>query len=510
MLTSLQYYKLSHGIFVVENIRPSTWIRYALSHVRRYIPLILFFLVLITPFILRMAVGGSSKAVVSSAAGESVIIVTPHVEGIRREFADAFDHWHREKYGSSASVDYRSYGGTTDIVRYLDNVRDSGTFQKLGTYGMDLVWGGGDIFFETKLKKNGHLEGLTLPEAVMSSAFSEKNVGGLPLYDTGSPPQWFGTALSSFGIGFNRDVVSYLGVTDPKTWRDLADARWRGWIVMADPTRSSSAVAVYMTVVERAMQDATDAGGTNDDGWANGMGLLRQIAANARLFTDASSALPGQVSSGDVGAAMTIDFHSIDQMLQVGEARMGFILPANATILNPDPIAMLKGAPHPEMAKRFIEFVLSDVGQKLWYRKAGEPGGPVSTTLYRLPVRADLFQDDPELRKRADPFAAGGFNTSRKRTATFSFLPDLIQCSCMDTLEDLRAARLAITKAGRADLDAKLGKFPFDQKVALEKSKQLAALKEKPAERLALLRKWSEEFREEYRELREEAERTKN
>src|SRR5207302_1002500 len=106
----------------------------------------------------------------------------------------------------------------------------------------------------------GFLEPVELPPELMTAAFPQAELGGLPLYDTGKPPQWFGTALASFGIGFNRDVVKYLGVREPRTWRDLTDPRWRGWIAMADPTRSASAVAVYMTVVERSMQDARDQG----------------------------------------------------------------------------------------------------------------------------------------------------------------------------------------------------------------------------------------------------------
>ena len=93
----------------------------------------------------------------------------------------------------------------------------------------------------------------TLPPELMKRAFAVPDLGGLPLYDRASPPQWFGTALSSFGIAYNRDVVAHLGLPEPKTWRDLADARYRSWIVMADPTLSSSAKAAYMTVVERSI-----------------------------------------------------------------------------------------------------------------------------------------------------------------------------------------------------------------------------------------------------------------
>ena len=71
----------------------------------------------------------------------------------------------------------------------------------------------------------------------MRRAFEQPTIGGLPLYDQkNDPPQWFGTALSSFGIVYNRDVLQHLELPEPRTWSDLRDPRYRGWIVLADPT----------------------------------------------------------------------------------------------------------------------------------------------------------------------------------------------------------------------------------------------------------------------------------
>ncbi|MGB7161029.1 MAG: extracellular solute-binding protein [Tepidisphaeraceae bacterium] len=477
---------------------------------RRYAFVILFFVVLVTPFVLRQAIGTPAGDRPPAPTGDALklVIVTPHVESIRREFAQAFSDWHQQRFGQPVEIDWRSYGAA-QIVKFFDASRVS--YDTFGNYGVDLVWGGGDALFEDQLKKGGHLQPVTLPPELMNAAFAVPDLGGLPLFDRGSPPQWFGTALSSFGIAYNRDVVAYLGLPEPKTWRDLADPRYRGWVVMADPTLSSSAKAAYMTVIERAMADAAQQGRSEDQGWAEGMGLLRQIAANARLFTDASSALPGQISSGDVAAGMTIDFHSLNQIDMLppradGTKRMAYVEPVNATAVNPDPIAVAKtrGEVNP-LALRFIEFVLSEAGQKLWYTPAGQPGGPRESSLYRLPIRASLYASDPVLKGKANPFtAAAGFNTSAARKRTFRILGETIEFSCMDVLEDLRQTRRIILESPRAtELDAKLGTFPFDQQEALRREKQWNSAA--PVDRLALQRKWTNEFREEYRKLRAEA-----
>jgi len=384
--------------------------------IRRYGFIVLFFVVLVTPFVLRMAMGVSSGAAGAGSSGaggaQTLVIITAHVEAIRREFADAFSQWHREHFGQDVFVDYRVYGAG-DIVKYFEAGRDT-VFKTQGTYKIDLAWGGGDYLFDQQLKKPGFLDGAAIDPAVMKAVFPKPDLNGVALYDTASkPPQWIGTAFTSFGIAYNRDVVRYLRQHDPLTWTDLRDPSYRGWIVNADPTRSSSAKQAFMTIVERAMADASAAGRSEDAGWADGMGIVRQIASNSRMFTDSSSAVPGIISSGDAAAGMAIDFYGRAQAEAVGSARMGYVEPKGATIINPDPIALVKGAEHRDLAIRFIEFVLTEQGQRLWNIRAGAPGGPKQSSIRRLPIRPDTYNDMSNFTDPVNPYlAAGGFNKS--------------------------------------------------------------------------------------------------
>ncbi len=469
---------------------------------RRYIFVILFFFVLTTPFVLKRLYGTAVQTGQSSDSLQ-LIIVTPHVEGIRREFAEAFSEWHRRRYGKPVFLDYRLIGGTSEIVKYFEASRTN-VFEKQGTYKIDLVWGGGDYLFDRQLKKPGFLESIELSPQTMKRVFPSTTFNGIPLYDT-KDGMWYGTALSSFGICYNKDVCRHLETGDPKTWRDLRDPRFRGWLVMADPTRSSSAKQAFMTVVERAMLDATEAGRSEDEGWAEGMGLIRQIASNARLFTDASSSVPGVIGSGDAAAGMTIDFHGRAQVDAVGEQRMGYVEPRGATAINPDPIAVVRGAEHRDLAIKFIEFVLSDEGQRLWNVRAGAPGGPRLTSLRRLPVSPSAYADMRHFTEPINPYSGTvGFETDNLRKKTFTILGELIQMSCIDLLDELRDTRRAIVAAGRDDLDARLGMFPFDQKEALHRADLWQ--KSTPVKRLELQRQWTEDFRREYRRLRDAAE----
>ena len=165
----------------------------------------------------------------------------------------------------------------------------------------------------------------------------------------------------------------------------------------------------------------------------------------------------------------------------------------------------MKDAPHPELAKQFIEFVLSPQGQHLWNARPTTTGGPKETALRRLPIARSAYDNAADFTDKVNPYrTAGSFNKSTKREATFPILGELIEFSCMDPLDDLRAARAAIEHSPRAtELRVKLGHFPFDQKEALRRLK--AWNNAPPAEQLRLQRQWTNDFREEYRQLREEA-----
>ena len=469
----------------------------------KYLFILLFLIVLVTPFLLRRAVGTGAPPAANDGA-PPLLIITPNAEGIRREFAEAFNAWHQKKYGNTVDVRYVLFGGASDIVKYF--AASKPTYEQLGTYKVDLAWGGGDTLFDSQLKQPGYLQPLTLDPAVMARAFPKPDLGGLALYDRSKPPSWFGTALSSFGICYNRDVVRYLGMNDPQTWRDLADPRYQGWIAAADPTVSSSAKAAFLAVVERAMADASAAGKSEDDGWADGMGLLRQISANCRIFTDNASFVPNLIVSGDVAAGMTFDFYARSQAAAVGSDRMGYVEPVNATVINPDPIAMIKGAQHPELAKQFITFVLSEDGQRLWKQQPGTEGGPRKTALWREPIMPAIYDLPPQLlTDTVNPFqASSSFNKLTAREQTFGIIGELLQFSCIDLLDDLRQTRHLILAHHRADLDARLGKFPFGQAQAIARGKQWAAAT--PIQRLDLARQWTAEFRAEYQNLRNLAE----
>jgi hypothetical protein len=106
---------------------------------------------------------------------------------------------------------------------------------------------------------------------------------------------------------------------------------------------------------------------------------------------------------------------------------------------------MLRGAPHPELAREFIEWVISPEAQKLWNWKVGVAGGPQHYALRRLPIlpqlydtQFDRFRSDPEVKPYAD---AKNFRYEPKWTAhLFRAIGFVIKVMCIDTHDELRDA----------------------------------------------------------------------
>jgi hypothetical protein len=205
---------------------------------RRYSWIILLALVLLAPFVLQLFVGARPSSAAPAKNADKLIIITSHAEDIRREFADAFRKWYMHRTGKDVDIDYIALG-TGDIKRVIEDKAVLYDNPAIHTYQIDLAWGGGDYFFDSEIKKN--LQGVELDPAIMAEAFPNPTLNGLPLYDLhNKPPHWYGAALASFGITYNRDVLRYLKLPDPTTWVDLTDARYSNWVIAADPVRSTS------------------------------------------------------------------------------------------------------------------------------------------------------------------------------------------------------------------------------------------------------------------------------
>src|SRR4051812_3726588 len=77
-------------------------------------------LILGVPFALRPAAPRRESGPV-----QTLVVITPHVPQIRSEFATAFSAWHQRHYATPVTIDYRTPGGTSEIITQLQSVYSS-------------------------------------------------------------------------------------------------------------------------------------------------------------------------------------------------------------------------------------------------------------------------------------------------------------------------------------------------------------------------------------------------
>ncbi|MGN6367698.1 MAG: extracellular solute-binding protein [Phycisphaerae bacterium] len=377
------------------------------------------------------------------AGAEELILVSPHGSDIRQEFAQAFRKWHRAKYGKEVHLAWAELGGggTGNIVKALSANYASGT-----NAGYDIMWGGGSQTFGD-LDRRGFLQRADLPATVFAAVPAD--IFGNPLH--GRDNDWIAATMSNFGIAINKDRIAELGLKTPRVWEDIAGPEWYGRLSLGDPSKSGSVRTSYEMVLQQY-------------GWTKGWRLLTLMFANAAAVRDTGSDPASDVGSAEAIGGITIDFFARKQMVRVGSRIMGFVVPEGGSTVDADPIAMFKGAPHPELAAHFIEFVISPEGQRLWVLRPGTPGGPVHSGLGRMSVLPALYEKESQyMTDPTNPFASANplVVDNAAQAARTVFIGDLIRAAMVDNYAALVAARGAVKRAGDPpQLLARFGELP--------------------------------------------------
>lgn len=462
-----------------------------------------FALVLGVPFLLRPSAAGHQ----STETARRLVIVTPHVPQIHAEFSHGFESWYKRTYNESVTIDWRLPGGTSEILKQLEAqytaAARAGSFDfsdlknptcKPGTIGYDLMFGGGS-FDHTRLKTGVKIklsieaargakvsDGASevevsipmsapagFPKSQLDTWYGENTLGAGFLYE---PEQyWLGAALSSFGIVFNRDIYQRLGLAEPTSFEDLCDPRLAGWVALADPRQSGSVATTFEAILAHY-------------GWEKGWRVLREMSANTRYFTNSSPKPPIDISAGEAAAGLAIDFYGRGQSQAVllpgqdaAESRVGYVDPKGAVYIDADPISILRGGPDPELAKRFVEFCLTEEGQAIWQFHATrstagetnppipqryEPMGPLTHELRRLPARRVMYEKYLErFIDKVDPFTLASKTKPNKDWRPL--LGVMMGAFGIDTAHDQRAAWRAL-HAARATPN-----FPSEQLAEMER-----------------------------------------
>ena len=353
-------------------------------------------------------------------------------------------------HGEPSTVEWRNLGGTADALKFVQ----SEFAAKPDGIGIDCFFGGGPEPY-LLLADRGLTTPYRLPPDILSGIPPSAN--GVELYD--SQFRWYGAALSTFGILQNTRVQRRLGLPLVRRWEDLANPALRGWVGIADPRNSGTMNNMFEAFLQAY-------------GWQQGWQLLTEIAGNASAFDRLSSSTAKDVTLGETAYGFAIDFYGFTQIAAAGRTNLTFVLPEDFTAISPDGLCILKGAPHPVDARRFLDFCLGEPGQRLWFLPRGHPEGPRFYSIERMAVRPDFYRRYGEVSNIAfSPFDLNqtfryDSRLARRRREVVAALAGAL---LVDTQAELHAAWRSVIRPGRPAADrAVFGQTPISETVAVE------------------------------------------
>jgi iron(III) transport system substrate-binding protein len=237
------------------------------------------------------------------------------------------------------------------------------------------VWWSSEALGTATLARQGLLE----PFATKAEAEIQ---GGWPAALRCDDRTWYGFAQRARVIVYNTSRINQRDV--PRTLRALTEERFRGRVAMARPQFGTTRSHIAALVALHGEQ-ATRA-------WVTAM-----LAADVKLY-DGNSAVVRAVAMGEVDLGLTdtddvwagqatgwpvaMVYESMD-----GPRTEPGVLASAGPLVIPNTVALIRGGPNPNQARRLAEFLLSAENERMLARSASR----------NVPIRPELAREFPDL-----------------------------------------------------------------------------------------------------------------
>lgn len=164
---------------------------------------------------------------------------------------------------------------------------------------------------------------------------------------------WF--SIHSGTLGFFVNVAALKGKPVPQSWSDLLKPEYDGLVGYLDP---SSAAVGYVGLVAANLAR----GGTLDD-FSKGIDYFKALQKNHPIVPKQTSY--ARVLSGEIPILIDFDFNAYRAKYK-DHCDCAFVIPKEGSVVMPYVMALVKDDPHPAEAKKVLDYLLSDAGQRVW------------------------------------------------------------------------------------------------------------------------------------------------
>jgi iron(III) transport system substrate-binding protein len=278
-----------------------------------------------------------------TSAGKTLLIYTPHGQDLLRDFIARYKQVHPD-----VDVQFLDMG-SREILERLRAERNRPQ--------ADLWWGAAHTTFQTATEEN-----LLLP---YRPSWADK----VPASARDAQDRWYGTYETPEVIVYNAELVR--AEDAPQDWDEVLDEKWRDKVLIRSPSPSDSMRAIFGAMIWRFYKESNSPAGGYD--W------LRKLDANVHEYTADGTLLMQKLARGEG----LLSLWNMPDVLLFREKKnlknIAYVIPRSGTPVITDGVAIVRGAPHEEEARRFYEFVTTP--ESLIH---------AAREYYRIPARTDL------------------------------------------------------------------------------------------------------------------------
>jgi len=183
----------------------------------------------------------------------------------------------------------------------------------------------------------------SLKKAGRLMPYPEARLDGLQPGSYDADKTYFGSKLITTGIAVNTSAKAR-----PSSFADLARPEYKGQIAMPSPLYSGAAAIMLGTMTSRS-----------DLGWS----YFEKLKAADTVAVRGNGAVLTAVANGEKPYGILVDFMAFNAKAK--GSPIDFVFPAEGNPAVTEPVAILKTTQNPAAARAFVDFILSDEGQKL-------------------------------------------------------------------------------------------------------------------------------------------------
>ena len=157
---------------------------------------------------------------------------------------------------------------------------------------------------------------------------------------------WYGIYTGLLGFMVNTDELARLGLEAPQSWDDLLKPEYKGLIWLSNYKTAGTPKLVANLMIQLKGHDA-------------GVQYLVDLDKNVQVYTKSGSGPSKNVGTGECVIGIGFLHDGITQIIDNGYGNVALVVPSDGTACEVGPVAIFKGAAHPNAARLFMEYALS-------------------------------------------------------------------------------------------------------------------------------------------------------